>query len=75
MFKRKIIGEYIRIARENANLTREQLAEYCDISARCIYNIECGLSDPRLSTIYKICEHCNITGDEFLNILETNKLI
>ena len=74
MFKRKVIGEYIRIAREKENLTRERLAEYCDISVRCIYNIECGISDPRLSTIYKICTYCNIKGDDFLNVLDANKI-
>lgn len=48
------MGNLIRKHRENAGLTIEELAEACELSYRCISNIERGLSNPKLSNIVKI---------------------
>lgn len=53
-------GIILRKYRENKNYTREYLAEICDISDRCISNIERGIYDPKLSTVLKLCESCDI---------------
>lgn len=47
-------GKSVRKHRESKNFTREQLAEECDLSDKCISNLELGSSDPKLSTILKI---------------------
>lgn len=54
----KINGEFgrkIRDYREENNLTREELAELCDLTDKCITKIELGRSDPKLSTVLKLC--------------------
>ena len=53
-------GTILRHYRENKNYTREALAELCDISDRCISNIERGVSEPKLGTLVKLCVICGI---------------
>lgn len=53
-------GLILRHYRENKNYTREILAEMCDVSDRCISNIERGESEPKLRTIIKLCRICDI---------------
>lgn len=48
-------GRKIRDYREDNNLTREELAELCDLTDKCITKIELGRSDPKLSTVLKLC--------------------
>ena len=50
----------LRTHNENKHYTREMLAELCDISDRCISNIERGISDPKLSTVIKLSFFCGI---------------
>ncbi len=50
----------LRNYRKNQNYTRETLAELCDISDRCISNIERGVSEPKLGTLLKLCTRCEI---------------
>lgn len=40
MNETKVIGNHIRIARLNKNLTQEQLAEKCDVSTKYISALE-----------------------------------
>ena len=56
----ELFGLLLRRHRENKRLSREYLAELCDISDRCISNIERGKSDPKLSTVLKLCSECDI---------------
>ncbi|MDE5742369.1 MAG: helix-turn-helix domain-containing protein [Oscillospiraceae bacterium] len=56
----ELFGLLLRRHRENKRLSREYLAELCDISDRCISNIERGKSDPKLSTVLKLCSKCDI---------------
>ncbi len=53
-------GKILRHYRENKNYTRETLAELCNVSDRCISNIERGLSEPKLGTLVKLCTGCGI---------------
>lgn len=59
----KINGEFgrkIRDYREENDLTREELAELCDLTDKCITKIELGRSDPKLSTVLKLCHTLNL---------------
>lgn len=53
-------GRLLRKHREEKKYTRETLAEICDISDRCISNIERGVSEPKLGTLIKLCKQCDI---------------
>ena len=53
-------GRKIRDCREEQHLTIEQLAELCNMSDRCISDIELGKSDPKISTVLSICYSLNI---------------
>lgn len=57
-------GRKIRNCREENNLTIEQLAELCNMSDRCISDIELGKSDPKISTVLSICYNLNINLGE-----------
>jgi ribosome-binding protein aMBF1 (putative translation factor) len=50
------IGEIIRDARKEANLTQEQLAERTGTKKSFISRIENGHSDIQLSTLYRLME-------------------
>ena len=50
------IGEIIRDARKEANMTQEQLAERTGTKKSFISRIENGHSDIQLSTLYKLLE-------------------
>lgn len=52
-------GFLIRLHREK-KYSREKCAEYCDLSERCISNIERGIADPKFSTVVKLCKTCDI---------------
>jgi ribosome-binding protein aMBF1 (putative translation factor) len=49
-------GKIVRDAREQKTLTIFQLSEMCNISDRCLENIELGDSDPKLSTVIRIAK-------------------
>lgn len=53
-------GFLIRLHRENKNYSLETCAEKCDMSGRCISNIERGVADPKFSTVVKLCKACDI---------------
>ena len=53
-------GRKLRDYRKDNNLSRKQLAERCDISDKCVSRIELGRSDPKLSTVLKLCKSLNL---------------
>lgn len=55
MKEREQLGQLIRRYREEKGFSREQLAEKCNVTDKCISNIELGKSDPKLSTVIRIC--------------------
>lgn len=57
-------GLMVRKYREKKKLSREQLAEMCKISTRCISNIERGVAEPKLGTALRICYICGINTGE-----------
>lgn len=59
------IGNRIRISRERAGLTQEQLAEKINRSAQFISTIERGVAGASLDTIITICDTLN-TSTEWL---------
>lgn len=49
------IGQYVRSHREEKKLTIENLAEMCNVSDKCISNIELDISIPKTDTFFRIC--------------------
>ena len=72
---RKNIGKKIKLARFNANLTQEKLAEKTGLSSRYISQLERGLAFGSASTIINICKTLNINSDFLFNDLIQNSNI
>ena len=64
------IGNRIRISRENAGLTQEELAEKLNLSAQFISTIERGVAGASLATIIRLCEVLNVSAEWLLRGLE-----
>lgn len=60
------IGRRIRVYRERASMTREQLAEAADITPRFVADLERGTVGASLTTLKKICEALTISSDNLL---------
>lgn len=60
------IGKRIREERERAGLTREQLAEYTELTPRFIADIERGSVGISISTLMKFCEILKVSSDRLL---------
>ena len=60
---KKAIGKKIKLARANANITQEALAEKTSLSVRYISQLERGLAFGSPSTIINICKTLNISTD------------
>lgn len=60
------IGEQIRIARENARLTQEQLAERIDVSPQYISDLERGVVGISLQTLKRFCISMGVSSDQIL---------
>lgn len=57
----KTLGDFIRAARTNSNLTIEDAAALCGVSLKTMANLENAKADIRLSTIFKVCASLGIT--------------
>ena len=55
-----ILGQRIRFERLKKGLSQEELAEKTDLSRRAISCIECGVNDPKYTTLLKIAEALEI---------------
>lgn len=62
-----IIGERLKIARTNSNLTQEKLAEKLDVSVPYLSRVECGDTRINLTRLNQICEILGVTEGEILN--------
>lgn len=60
MSNKETLGSLIRTQRKNNKFTIEKLAELCDVSSRCIGNIELDKSIPKADTFLMICRELNI---------------
>lgn len=70
----KAIGIRIKAAREERNLTQEQLAEMVGLSAAHISVIERGVKAPKLETFIEIANALNVTSDSLLLDVLNNSL-
>lgn len=62
----KSIGRRVRFQREHMHMTREQLAEKLDVSAKFCADIEYGLKGMSMTTIYKLSETLGLSTDYIL---------
>lgn len=60
------IGERIKLARENAGLTQEQLAERIEVSPQYISDLERGVVGTSLATLKRICISLAVSADDIL---------
>ena len=60
------IGEQVRIAREQAKLTQEMLAERIEVSPQYISDLERGVVGIALSTLKKLCCALGVASDQIL---------
>jgi len=60
------IGERVKFARENSNITQEQLAERIEVSPQYISDMERGLVGLSISSLKKVCLALNIGSDQIL---------
>ena len=60
------LGQRIRKARQNKNITQEKLGEICALSTAHIGHIERGTRVPSLDTIYKIACELDVSIDFLL---------
>lgn len=68
----KIIGERLRNARVDSNLTQEKLAEKLDVSVAFVSRIECGTTHINLTRLSEICSILNIDEGLILNGVSTD---
>lgn len=61
-----LVGQKIKEKRLQKSLTREQLAEQCDLSASYIAHIERGTKSLSLETAVKLCSVLNVSLDYLL---------
>lgn len=61
------VGERIEKARRDRKLTREQLAEYADISVTFLSDIEKGRKSMTVKTLRNIAAALNVTTDYIVN--------
>lgn len=61
-----LVGEKVKQKRLQKHLTREQLAEQCDISVSYIAHIERGTKSLSLETAVKICNVLDVSLDYLL---------
>lgn len=69
------VGKRIRVRREELGMTREQLAERCDLSVTFCADIESGRKGMSAKSLYKIARVLNLSSDYILfgNEAEVNK--
>lgn len=60
------LGERIAAYRKKANLTQEQLAEKCTVTAQAVSKWENDLTSPDITLIPRLAEIFNVTCDELL---------
>lgn len=55
-----VLGQRVRFERLKKGYSQEELAEKTDLSRRAISCIECGVNDPKYTTVLKIAGALNI---------------
>ncbi len=65
---KKQLGLKVKVLRETASLTQEELSEICDVSWRTISNLERGIVTPDLKVLLAIARYFGISLDELLSL-------
>ncbi len=60
------IGRQVRVAREQARLTQEQLAERVDVSPQYVSDLERGVVGLSIQTLKKLCAALGARSDQIL---------
>jgi len=60
------IGEQVRLAREQAKLTQEQLAEQIEVSPQYVSDLERGVVGISIPTLKRLCCTVGVTSDQIL---------
>ena len=60
------LGEQVKIAREQAKLTQEALAESIEVSPQYISDLERGVVGIALPTLKKLCNALGVASDQIL---------
>lgn len=68
-YQKEAIGYRIKLAREQAGLTQEQLAEKIGRSTQFISTIERGVAGPSIETIIRLCSVLHTTSDFLLRAI------
>lgn len=73
------IGEKIRAAREDLDLSQEEISRQIPMSQSGYSKIERGVQEPNLTQLRRICQILNISADfllslEYFNALSENDL-
>ena len=64
------ISDKIKIARKNAGLTQQQLADIVGVSKSTVAGYELGSREPDSLKIHKIAKALNVSGDYLLGLDE-----
>lgn len=65
------IGEQIKLARENAKLTQEELAERVEVSPQYISDLERGVVGISVATLKRVCTTLCVSSDQILFAKQT----
>ena len=60
------IGERIKTARTNANVTQERLVELIDVSPQYVSDLERGVVGLSVATLRSICAQLGVSSDSIL---------
>ena len=71
---RGLLGEYLQRERKNRDISQEQLAELCELSANHISKIERGCISVKFESLMRICIALGISVDRFIiQYVEANR--
>ena len=62
---KQALGICVRRAREDANLTQQQLADHLGIGLRTLSDIEAGQANPEFTTLCPLVKYLNISANDF----------
>lgn len=65
------LGERIKLARERAKLTQEQLSERIDVSPQYVSDLERGVVGISVPTLKRVCVVLGVSSDQILFGAET----
>ena len=60
------LGKAIKQARQETNLTQEELATRANVSVRLLQKYEAGKPRPRYETLFQLCHALNISPDTLI---------